>query len=253
MITLYNLNLLSWTWIAVAVLTFLALQRFTAPYGRHANKKWGPMIPNRVGWVIMETPSLLIFAWLFLSGPVIKTNPMWIIFLLWTGHYFYRSLVFPFRTRTSGKKMPLVIPLMAVLFNIVNAGLNGYYLGYLAESYPLSWMHDPRFIFGLAIFLTGVFINQSADQKLMSLRKDGRKGYFIPQGGLFNYISCPNFFGEIVEWTGFAILAWNLPAFSFAVWTALNLIPRAVDHHRWYLEHFENYPKQRKAVIPYIL
>lgn len=253
MMTLQNLNLLAWTWIAVAVLTFLALQRFTAPYGRHATNKWGPMISNRWGWVLMEAPSLLIFAWLFISGPVEKTSPMWILFLLWTGHYFYRSLVFPFRTRTSGKMMPVVIPLMAVLFNIVNAGMNGYYLGYLTESYPVSWMRDPRFIFGLAIFLTGVFINQRSDQKLLSLRKDGQTGYSIPEGGLFSYISCPNFFGEIVEWTGFAIMAWNLPAFSFAVWTALNLIPRAMDHHRWYIDHFENYPKERKAVIPYIL
>jgi 3-oxo-5-alpha-steroid 4-dehydrogenase 1 len=49
-------------------------------------------------------------------------------------------------------------------------------------------------------------------------------------------------------------MAWNLPALSFAVWTAVNLIPRALDHHKWYKSYFkEEYPKQRKAVIPFLL
>jgi steroid 5-alpha reductase family enzyme len=115
-------------------------------------------------------------------------------------------------------------------------------------------MTDPRFIVGGIIFIAGFGINQAADKKLIGLRKDGKKGYFIPSGGLFNYISCPNFFGEIIEWSGFAIMAWNLPALSFAVWTAANLIPRALDHHKWYRSYFkEEYPESRKAVIPYLL
>jgi hypothetical protein len=48
-------------------------------------------------------------------------------------------------------------------------------------------------------------------------------------------------------------MAWNLPAFSFALWTAVNLIPRALDHHRWYLKTFPDYPKERKAVIPFLV
>lgn len=37
------------------------------------------------------------------------------------------------------------------------------------------------------------------------------------------------------------------------VWTAVNLVPRALAHHRWYREHFEDYPRQRKALIPFVL
>ncbi len=33
----------------------------------------------------------------------------------------------------------------------------------------------------------------------------------IIQGGMFEYVSGANFFGEILEWTGFAIAAWTLP------------------------------------------
>ena len=85
------------------------------------------------------------------------------------------------------------------------------------------------------------------------MRKPGETGYKIPKGGLFKYISCPNHFGEILEWIGFAIMCWNLAAFAFAIWTVANLIPRAVSHHKWYKENFENYPTKRKAVIPFLL
>ncbi len=47
----------------------------------------------------------------------------------------------------------------------------------------------------------------------------GEKGYKIPRGGMFEYISGANFFGEILEWAGFALAAWSLPAFAFALFT----------------------------------
>jgi protein-S-isoprenylcysteine O-methyltransferase Ste14 len=66
-------------------------------------------------------------------------------------------------------------------------------------------------------------------------------------------VSCPNYLGEIVEWTGFALLTWSLPAVSFAAWTVANLVPRALAHHRWYRERFPDYPRRRKALIPGLL
>jgi hypothetical protein len=241
-------------WIAIAVILFPILLRITAPYGRHSKMNWGPMIDNRLGWIFMELPSFIIFVLLVLLGPKQLSSPVWIIFSLWAIHYFNRSVIFPLRTKTQGKKMPVLIMFSAVFFNLVNASINGYWFGFVAPPYPENWMTDPRFIIGGIIFITGFIINQAADKKLIGLRKGGKKGYFIPRGGLFNYISCPNFFGEIVEWSGFAIMAWNLPALSFAVWTAANLIPRALDHHRWYKSHFkEEYPKRRKAVIPFVV
>jgi len=249
-----TIQYLSIAWILIAIFTFPVLLKVTQPYGRHTKKNWGPMIDNRLGWVIMEIPSLLIFGVLVLLGPGDHSKPVWILFGLWTFHYINRSIVFPLRTRTHGKKMPVIIVIFAVIFNIVNATLNGYWLGFVAPPYPLGWLTDPRFIIGGIIFVTGFYINQVSDRTLIGLRKGGKEGYFIPRGGLFNYISCPNFFGEMVEWTGFAMMAWNFPALSFAVWTIANLIPRAKDHHKWYNGYFrDEYPKSRKAVIPFVI
>jgi hypothetical protein len=249
-----TIQYLAIAWILVAIITFPVLLKVTQPYGRHTGKNWGPMMDNRLGWILMEIPSLIIFSALVLLGPGDHSSPVWVLFGLWAIHYFNRSVIFPLRTRTSGKKMPVVIVLSAIFFNLVNASLNGYWLGFVAPPYPADWMTDPRFIIGALIFVTGFLINQLSDKKLIGLRKGGKTGYFIPRGGLFNYISCPNFFGEIVEWSGFAIMAWNFPALSFAVWTAANLIPRAIDHHKWYKGYFKDeYPKSRKAVIPFVI
>lgn len=56
-----------------------------------------------------------------------------------------------------------------------------------------------------------------------------------------------------MEWIGFAILAGGLPALSFALFTASNIGPRAVAHHKWYLQKFgDKYPKNRMAIIPFV-
>ena len=241
-------------WIIIAIVLFPMLLKITAPYGRHSKKNWGPMIDNRLGWILMEAPSFIIFVSLVLAGNKTPDTTVWVLFGLWAMHYLNRAFIFPLRTKTKGKKMPVLIMLMAIFFNLINASINGYWLGFVTPPYPSGWLTDPRFIIGFAIFIFGFITNQMADKKLIGLRKGGQKGYFIPRGGLFNYISCPNFFGEIVEWTGFAIMAWNLPAVSFAVWTAANLIPRALDHHKCYKSHFkQEYPAKRKAVIPFVV
>ena len=145
--------------------------------------------------------------------------------------------------------MPLAIVLSAVFFNGVNGFVNGYFLGYLSES---STEPQWTLYLGVGLFFLGMVINQRSDNHLLNLRKENT-GYAIPSAGLFSWISCPNYFGEIIEWTGFAIAAGSLPATSFAIWTAANLIPRALNHHAWYHEQFEDYPKDRKAVIPFVV
>ena len=72
----------------------------------------------------------------------------------------------------------------------------------------------------------GFLINNISDSTLINLRKTDTKQYSIPRGGLFDYISCPNFFGEIIEWLGFAILTWSIAGLAFFLWTFFNLVPR---------------------------
>jgi hypothetical protein len=252
MISSENFNTVVLIWIAIALAIFPVQLFITAPYGRHTKRSWGPMINNRLGWIIMELPALIVFVWMIYWGK----NPIHTVVLmissLWLIHYIHRSLIFPFRIKTSNKKMPVLIMLFAVVFNSVNGFINGYWLGNFS-SYNLDWLIDIRFISGALLFITGFIINQFHDKILIQLRKNRLNGYQVPHGGLFKYISCPNFFGEIIEWAGFAILVWSLPALAFFVWTFINLVPRAIDHHKWYKKQFDDYPKKRKAVFPFLI
>ena len=133
----------------------------------------------------------------------------------------------------------------------MNGFINGYYL-FEKASYSAEWLLDPRFLIGTAIFLGGYIINKASDKRLSSLKKEAQGAYVIPHGGFFRYVSCPHYLGEILEWSGWAILTWSMPGLTFAVFTFANLAPRAVAHHRWYRQNFDDYPAKRKALIPFI-
>ena len=245
-----NLNQFYFGWIAVAIFTFLYLLKQPAPYGRHSSTQWGPMMSNKWGWVIMESFVLVVLYGVLFYYNARLNLQAWVMIGLFTFHYMNRSFVFPFRLKTAGKKMPVIIALSAMLFNLVNGLLIGNYFAKDAD-YPESWFLDIRFISGLFVFLSGMFINWQSDNILLSLRKPGETGYKIPTGGFFKYVSCPNLFGEIIEWLGFALLTWSIPGLIFFVWTCANVIPRAIAHHHWYKNKFPDYPAARKAVIPF--
>lgn len=248
-------DILVYGWIAIAIIIFPMVLFISAPYGRHTTNRWGPLIDNRLGWILMELPALVVFAAFYLTGTGERPSITWFFFSLWVIHYVNRTLIFPFRLRTTGKKMPVAIVFMALAFNLVNGFINGYFLGSLAtyEQYPADYIAQPNVVAGFVLFAFGMAVNWYHDTVLINLRKPGDSGYIIPRKGLFRFISCPNHFGEIVEWTGFAIMVWSWPALAFAVWTAANLLPRALQHHRWYREKFADYPSERKAVFPFIL
>lgn len=239
-------------WIGIALITFGLLFKVKAPYGRHSQTSWGMMIDNRLGWFLMELPALLVCPYFFWIGEGEKSTVTYFFVGLWLLHYINRTLIFPLRQRTTGKKMPILIMLMAVSFNGVNGYICGHYLGNIAI-YPPSWWLSIPFIIGIVLFVGGLFLNWQADHILLNLRKPQETGYKIPYGGGFRWISCPNHFGEIIEWIGFGIMTFSIPTASFAIWTIANLLPRSLEHHQWYLERFPDYPKSRKAVIPYLL
>jgi len=245
--------ILLYVWIGMAFLIFPVLLRVTAPYGRHTTNTWGPTLQNRWAWFLMEIPVLLIFSWFFFTGTAEKSLPVYIFYGLFMLHYIRRVFIFPFQLKDDGKRMPWVIVVMALFFNFINGFLNGYWFGTLTPVYDHSWFTDWRFILGMILFISGMYLNISSDQRLLNLRKGGKKGYYIPHGGLFRYVSSPNLLGEIIEWTGWAVMSWSLPGFSFALWTLANLLPRALDHQHWYHKYFPDYPKSRKAIIPFVL
>ena len=246
--SIYNNILIPW--LVLGLVTAIILLKVSAPYGKFTSTSWGPNISFKWGWIIQETISPICFSIFFLIGPNNQQPILWIFFIIWNLHYFNRSIIFPLRQKQTSM-CPLVIVLAAIFFNLVNGFTNGYFLGNLIE-YPINYIYSVNFICGAIILIIGVIINITSDNILIKIKKEN-KGYQIPRGFLYNHISCPNYLGEIIEWTGFFIMTLSVPALLFVFWTMANLIPRAISNHNWYINKFSDYPNNRKAIIPFFI
>lgn len=240
---------------ALAAVVFVSLFRIDAGYGKFYNPKWGPSVGNRLGWVLMESPVFIamIVLWAFSDR---REDMVRLIFLLiFELHYFQRSFIFPMLIR-GNSRMPLSIILMGVLFNTANALMQGGWIFYVSapERYTSAWLSSPQFICGTLIFLFGMFVNIQSDSIIRHLRKPGDTAHHLPEGGMFRYVSSANYFGELLEWTGFAILTWSAAGAVFALWTFANLGPRAASIHDRYSQEFGNdFDAERiKRIIPFI-
>jgi|EP00945_MAST-04E_sp_MAST-4E-sp1_P008275 3-oxo-5-alpha-steroid 4-dehydrogenase 1 len=240
-----------------AIAAILLLSGVKAPYGRYVSNQWwaGCMMNGKFAWIVQEAPNLVMIAYFYYftkgDSAAKASLPNRILLGCFAWHYVYRTCIFPLRIR-GGKDTAFITFIMAFAFCACNGYLQGRTLTYI-RVYPEEWLATPQFRAGVLVWALGWFSNFYHDSILINLRKPGETGYKIPKGGLFKYISGANFFSEIMEWTGFAIACWNVPAACFAMTTALNIGPRAIQHHNWYKEKFKGeYPPERKALIPFV-
>lgn len=238
-----------------AAIVFFALYFIDAGYGIMYTKRWGPAIDNRLGWVIMESPVFFAMCLLWwCSDRRADTVPL-IFFILFQLHYFQRSFIFPLLIKGKSK-MPLAIILSGITFNLLNALMQGGWIFYVspAGTYTPDWLYSPQFIAGIIIFFSGIAINLNSDNIIRHLRRPGDTKHYIPRGGMFRYVSSANYFGEFLEWVGFAVLTWSAAGAVFAIWTFANLAPRAARIHRRYSQEFgEQFDRLHlKRIIPFI-
>ena len=247
-----NFYIFLFIWVAIGLITFIYLFFENAPYGRHIKDGWGIKIPARLGWIVMESPCVILMVVLAL---IIREQLEMIhkIFLcIWLTHYIHRTFIYPFVIEMTNPKMPISIALSAFFFNVINVSIQAFGIFYFTQ-YSDDWLTSPTFIIGLSVFLFGMFINIKSDYIINSMKRNKGPGYHIPDQFLYKYLSAPNYFGEIIEWLGWAILTFSISGFVFLIWVIANLFPRAIAHHKWYKDKFDNYPKGRKAIIPGII
>ena len=220
----------------------------SAPYGKHSRPGWGPQMNSKAAWILMETPAVLTPLAFFLCSRN-RSAGMILCLCLWEMHYLYRSYVYPLLQRGSRPSFPVLLVALAFVFNINNGVIIGYDV-FLRGRDAFVGLLGLRRAAGLLIFLVGFAIHVGSDARIRSLRKDGETAYKIPSGGMFRFVSNPNYLGEIVQWVGFALMTASIAAWAFAFFTFCNVFPRAIANHRWYREHFPDYPSERKIIVP---
>ena len=249
-----NFNLFLVVMAVMALFVFVALYFFEAGYGYLFNPKYGFPVPNRVGWVLMESPVFIAMLVLWLASDRVCNPTLLALMLIMQTHYFQRSFIFPMLIR-GNSKMPIGIVLMGMTFNTLNALMQGGWLFYVSpENYYADWFSKPYFYIGLAVFLFGFFVNLQSDYIIRHLRKPGDTKHYIPKGGMFRYVSSANYFGEFMEWVGFAIASWSWSGVVFAWWTFANLAPRARSLYKRYEKEFgeEFTSLKRKRILHFI-
>ena len=238
--------------IAFSVIVFIALFFVVAPYGRHVRPGWGLMISTRLGWAVMESPSVVLFALVFALGDHAAEPMPLALGAMWLTHYVHRAFIYPFRLKDAKKPMPVAITSMAIVFNHLNSYLNARWISHFGH-YQTADLWSPHFILGVVGFAAGMGLNIRSDNILFSLRKPGEEGYRVPHGAGYRWVSSPNYLGELLEWASWTLASWSLAGLSFFIFTWANLVPRALANHRWYRKTFGDYPPARKAIIPYLL
>ncbi|MBQ2342192.1 MAG: DUF1295 domain-containing protein [Bacteroidaceae bacterium] len=246
---------LLWVMSFLAIVVFICLYFITAGYGQFRTKRWGYSIDNRVAWFLMEAPVFFVMLIIWCRAGFPFHLPELILLGLFLVHYFQRSFVFPSLMK-GHSRMPLSIMMIGILFNVINGIMQGGGLFWFpipaytqGASYLLRW----NAIVGIIVFLFGMIVNWHSDYVIRHLRQPGDTRHYLPQAGFYRYVTSANYFGELVEWMGFAIAAANPAAWVFAFWTGANLIPRAHAIHRKYHEEFgDEAVGTRRRIIPLV-
>ena len=146
----FNIFLIVMALLALAV--YIALHYFEAGYGYLFNRKYGFPIPNRIGWVLMECPVFIAMTVLWLlSDRTWEAAPLALL-ILFQGHYLQRAFIFPLLIR-GNSKMPAGIVGMGMLFNTLNALMQGGWIFYVSPAdYYAGWFAQPYIYIGGALF-----------------------------------------------------------------------------------------------------
>lgn len=252
--TLEIFNYLIWGMTIMAVVVFVSLYFVNAGYGQFRTKQWGWSLNNKIAWVLMEAPVFIVMLSIWLKADAKWHVPELILFCMFQLHYFQRSFIFPFLI-TGKSRMPIAIMLMGIIFNVINGVMQGGGLFWysnpdfaLGASYLTHW----NFVIGTIVFVAGLLINWHSDYVIRHLRKPGDTNHYLPQRGMYKYVTSANYLGELMEWVGFAIACNTLVAWVFPIWTAANLVPRAHAIHKRYRQEFgDDAVGKRKRVIPF--
>ena len=187
------------------------------------------------------------------SDRALEAGPL-ALFILFQSHYLQRAFVFPLLIR-GRSQMPLGIVLMGMVFNTLNALMQGGWIFYVSPAgYYDGWFARPYIWVGGALFIAGMVINLRSDRIIRHLRRPGDTRHYIPYGGMFRYVSSANYFGELLEWIGFAVASWSWAGAVFVVWTFANLAPRSASLYKRYEQEFgeEFTSLHRKRILPFI-
>lgn len=244
---------------STAFLAFLGSVVITAPYGKFASSSYGIDLDPRFGWWLMEIMATVSFSFFYIQGPN-YSKPVPLFFAaLFALHYANRGWLFPLSIRVApGTKtrFSFLVSFCGIFVTSLHGYLNAMWYSKFCTYLDADWLQSPVFLFGLVLYQVSFWSTVRCEHIIRNLRNNKAKNaprYSIPRGFLFEYVTSPQYLTELLGFAGWAIMSWNPAGVVILLISMANLVPRAFDSHKWYRNKFEDYPKDRKALIPFFI
>eukprot|EP00915_Cephaloidophora_sp_WS-2016_P009418 GHVH01013498.1.p1 GENE.GHVH01013498.1~~GHVH01013498.1.p1 ORF type:complete len:335 (+),score=39.14 GHVH01013498.1:74-1006(+) len=225
-------------------------------------KDLGIQISWRLVFVIEYMGPLIIFPMFVLFPQLIyfenRDQPLCLVqkLALWLtiAHYLKREVETLFIHRFSKATMPIVrLPINCLHYWVFNGVAIGYFL-FHPRYQTASWITDPvAYVLSITMLVFEV-LNLCTHITLKNLRPRGSTTRGIPHGWGFGVVSCANYWWESCAWFCFAILTNCFTSWVFFIVASGQMLEWALKKHANYKKEFKDeYPENRKAIIPFIL
>jgi len=230
---------------------YSAETKHPTPYSKFAeeSQRKSKTLPSRIGMLLIYSPGLAAAVWALVTGAGGMLDAPSIVSAMLFAHFLKRDLEVLFLHKYSGTTDLSTAGRISVFYFLwvvlINAAVR---TDEAAASGP-----GPLGL-GVCLFILGTAGNFYHHWLLAQMRGSGAasSGYSVPQGGLFDLVTMPHYFFELLAWYGIAAVANQLNVLLVAMGMTSYLCGRSVVTTRWYIKNVKGYPPDRRNIIPFI-
>jgi len=200
-------------------------------------------------WVIYALFAMRLLP-VYKNADLPQTNTQKVAFFLWMVHYTKRLLESLFVHEFGTLTMPIFNLFKNCAYYWTFAALVGFNVNIPTTEELPAW----HLYLGFPWFCCFMTLNFICHMRLKYMRPKGTNAFVIPHGGLFEYITCPNYFCEIMTWFGFNILTGFTPAgVAFNIVGAWQMYQWATQRRDKFRKMFgKQWPENRYVLFPFI-
>ena len=222
-------------------------------------KDLGPQIAWRTVFLVEYFGPILIHPLVFALRPYVyprapseASQLQSLAMLVVVAHFVKRELETLFIHRFSAATMPVFNIFKNSAHYWLLSGLNMAVWLYAPSSSAAKNANPALLYSGLALYALGEIGNLQVHLTLRGLRSSGGAERGIPEGPLFDLVTCPNYLTETISWIGvFLISNLNLSVLLFAAVSVAQMAPWAVKKEKRYRKEFgDKYKKKRYTMVP---
>lgn len=214
------------------------------PYGKF---RAGGGVNSRIGLALAYATPVLVYIAFWFEGGSPRTPYHLAVFGAFLFHFVRRLFEICFVNSYSRPTPLRALAVIALLYGGVAASCAFFQV----RTVGLSTSH-PIFILGLLIFAFGEVLNGYHHLLLARLRPPDARIYLMPCRGLFGWVACPHYLGEILSFVGYATMSDLLPVWGNAVVITAYLVSRANSTFNWYRREMAmRIPSRWRRLIPF--